>query len=214
MRAFFATATVLFFAFCVSAQAREIGNQYDIRMVPYWGDLVFQTPNRTHHYRHVARHRHIEHHHSVVDNIAHAATKTVRAGLVTVQTAAGIPITVAADFAPKIEGFIRDVVAAGYHPGQIHCYARGGHIRNSLHYSGKACDFDQRGWNLTARAMYSAAVASIAQKWGLRDGCSFHRKDCGHIDAGYSGHVFAHAHIVHYRREHLFIHSVSYREYR
>lgn len=100
--------------------------------------------------------------------------------LIHVSTAAGIDITVAPDFAPKIEGFIADVVARGYHPRQIHCYASGGHVRGSLHYSGQACDFDQRGWGLTARPMYH--VADLAEKWGLRDGGEF--RDWGHIDMG------------------------------
>lgn len=103
-------------------------------------------------------------------------------GLVTIQTAAGIPIRVASDFAPKIEGFIRDIVAMGYRPGKIHCYARGGHVSHSLHYSGHACDFDQHGWGKTASTMYR--VAALASRWGLRDGCTF--RDCGHIDAGFA----------------------------
>ncbi len=101
-------------------------------------------------------------------------------GLGTVSTAAGIDITVADDFAPAIQGFISDVVASGYHPHQIHCYATGGHVHGSLHYSGHACDFDQSGWGRTAKAMYH--VAALAAKWGLRDGGEF--RDWGHIDNG------------------------------
>ena len=101
-------------------------------------------------------------------------------GLVTVATAAGLDITVAPGFASKIEGFIGDLVARGYHPHQIHCYASGGHVQGSLHYSGHACDFDQRGWGLTAKPMYH--VADLVAKWGLRDGGEF--RDWGHIDDG------------------------------
>lgn len=101
-------------------------------------------------------------------------------GLVRVHTAAGITITVSPQFAPKIEGFIRDLVASGYHPRRIHCYARSGHVRHSLHYTGNACDFDQRGWGLTDRMMYH--VSGLAAKWGLRDGAEF--RDWGHIDNG------------------------------
>lgn len=102
------------------------------------------------------------------------------ADIVTVPTAAGISITVASSFALKIQGFIADVVARGYQPKQIHCYARGGHVRNSLHYRGEACDFNQRGWGLTDGPMYH--VADLAARHGLRDGCTFW--DCGHIDSG------------------------------
>jgi hypothetical protein len=101
-------------------------------------------------------------------------------GLVTVSTAAGISITVAASFEPKIMGFISDLVARGYHPPKIHCYATGGHVAHSLHYSGHACDFNQRGWGLTDRPMYH--VAALVAKWGLRDGGEF--MDWGHIDDG------------------------------
>jgi hypothetical protein len=99
--------------------------------------------------------------------------------LVTVPTAAGVAITVAPGVAASFQGFIRDLVELhGYTPRQIHCYARGGHVPGSTHYRGEGCDFDQRGWNKTARTMYR--VRDLATKWGLRDGCSF--RDCGHID--------------------------------
>jgi hypothetical protein len=101
-------------------------------------------------------------------------------GLVTVKTAAGIDIKVNPSFAPKIVAFIADVVASGYHPKQIHCAAHSGHVHGSRHYSGAACDFDQRGWGKTAPAMYH--VAALAKKHGLRDGGSF--RDWGHIDDG------------------------------
>ena len=116
-----------------------------------------------HHYRH-HRHSHHAHHSS--------------AGLVTVSTAAG-PVTVAPSFAPKIQGFIADVVARGFR-GRVNCYASSRHVPGSLHYSGQACDFAQRGWGKTVAPMYH--VADLAAKHGLRDGCSF--RDCGHIDSG------------------------------
>lgn len=102
------------------------------------------------------------------------------AGMIQVATAAGIEITVAPGFAPKITGFIRDVVATGYHPQQIHCYAAGGHVRGSWHYRGGACDFDQHRRGRTATAMHH--IRALADKWKLRDGCTFH--DCGHVDDG------------------------------
>jgi hypothetical protein len=99
--------------------------------------------------------------------------------LVTVPTAAGIDITVAPSSAAKFQGFIRDLVELrGYRPKHIGCFARGGHVTGSRHYSGNACDFDQTGWNRTARVMYR--IGDLAKKWGLRNGCSF--RDCGHVD--------------------------------
>jgi hypothetical protein len=90
-------------------------------------------------------------------------------GLVTVPTAAGIDITISKKMAPKMQAFIEDLVEMGH-----------GHVRGSRHYSGNACDFDQRGWGKTAKTMYHVSV--LAQLHGLRDGGSF--RDWGHIDDG------------------------------
>jgi hypothetical protein len=106
--------------------------------------------------------------------------------LVTVNTAAGIPIRVASSVAHKFEGFIADLVARGIRPTRIHCAASGGHVRHSLHYWGGACDFN--GSASRFPPMNHHKVADLATKWGLRDGCSFRIRggvpDCGHIDAG------------------------------
>jgi hypothetical protein len=100
--------------------------------------------------------------------------------LVTLTTAAGIEITVSETMAPKMQGFIADLMEIGYKPKEIHCFARRGHVRGSRHYSGNACDFDQRGWGKTAKMMYHVSV--LAKLHGLRDGGSF--RDWGHIDDG------------------------------
>jgi len=125
-------------------------------------------------------------------------------GLVTVATAAGINITVSETMAPKMQAFITDLMEIGYKPKAIHCFARGGHVRGSRHYSGNACDFDQRGWGKTARMMYHVSV--LAKLHGLRDGGSF--RDWGHIDDGlplsrprYARHM-RHTVILAARREH------------
>ncbi len=116
------------------------------------------------------------------------------ADVVKIDTAAG-PITVAPAFGDKIKGFIADVVARGY-KGYVKCFATGGHVRGSRHYSGNACDFAQTGWNKTVSVMYH--VADLAKKHGLRDGCSF--KDCGHIDDG--GHVGGHRYASRHHTRH------------
>lgn len=111
---------------------------------------------------------------SLVDS-RHLALETI--------TVDGHRITVARSWAPTISSFIRAVDARGFR-GPIHCYARSGHVRHSLHYKGLACDFAQTGWNKTVRIMYH--VGALARRLHVRDGCWFHhpRKDCGHIDAG------------------------------
>lgn len=102
----------------------------------------------------------------------------IRGGIITVQTAAGIPIKVASSAAGKFQGFIADIVAAGYHPKEIGCYSWG-HMRHSLHHVGLACDFDQTARNRTVAFMYH--VTAIAHRWGLFDGCEWRDRDCGHI---------------------------------
>ena len=93
-------------------------------------------------------------------------------------TAAGIDIRVSEKMAPKMQAFIADLMEIGYKPKQIHCFARRGHVHGSRHYSGNACDFDQRGWGKTAKMMYHVSV--LAKLHGLRDGGSF--RDWGHIE--------------------------------
>lgn len=105
-------------------------------------------------------------------------------GLVTVSTAAGIDITVARSAAPKFQGLIADLVAHGYKPDRINCFARGGHVRRSYHYTGEACDIDNRA-NRRNRSRFQ--FADIIARHGLRDGCSFNYAgvpDCGHVDTG------------------------------
>jgi hypothetical protein len=134
---------------------------------------------------HARRHHHQQH--KFVQSTYRSHTEYPHAGisLVTVHTAAG-PITVNAAHASQFTGVIADLVAAGFR-GHVNCFARGGHVRHSLHYTGEACDFAQLGRNVVApgaRIMYHAHA--ILARWGLRDGCSFH--DCGHAD---TGRVFA-----------------------
>lgn len=138
-----------------------------------------------HHVRHRARRSHRAHNSAPARADNPGATS---GGLVTVQTAAGLPITVAAHLASRFQGFIADLVASGYRPRHIGSFARGGHVRHSRHYAGAAIDVDQTGWGKTAKPMYH--VAALAARHGLRDGCTF--RDCGHIDDGASLRRTAH----------------------
>lgn len=130
--------------------------------------------------RHYRRHYHhvYAHHHYRNYQIAARPVYRTGGGLVTVPTAAGISITVAPAHAEKFVGFIADIVAAGYRPRDIGCYAQ--RSRGGAHPLGAACDFDQRARNSTAAFMYH--IREIASRHGLRDGCSF--GDCGHIEDG------------------------------
>ncbi len=160
----------------------------------------------SHHHRHRAQahgHAHSMHHHqhyAVRSHHRHRAAKFAHAkrhsrphrdtagvhhsgGMVTISTAAG-NITVASHLAGRFQALIADFVANGYKPRRVGCLAHGGHVPNSRHYAGAACDFDQRGWGLTVPFMYHARA--IIARHGFRDGCTFN--DCGHVDDGQSLH--------------------------
>jgi hypothetical protein len=133
---------------------------------------------------HARRHHHRYHHFARSSHRgrgAHEDYQHVGFSLVTVKSAAG-SITVNAAHVSQFLGAISDLVAAGFR-GPVHCYASGGHVRHSLHYTGEACDFAQLARNRVASGagiMYHAHT--ILARWGLRDGCTFH--DCGHADTG------------------------------
>lgn len=168
----------LLLACLISSPAAAKRWDYAPPQQPWWGgNFVEQRPvvQRRHH----ARRHHARRHRQREVRRSHEQRPAGR-GLVTVSTAAGISVTVSPSFAPKITAFISDLVASGYKPRQIHCAASGGHVRGSRHYSGNACDFDQRGYGKTASPMYH--VAALARQHGLRDGGSF--RDWGHIDDG------------------------------
>jgi tetratricopeptide (TPR) repeat protein len=131
--------------------------------------LVFSIPAQ-------ARHHHHQSNHKVRAVAPHSGS-----GLVTVRTAVGA-ITVARHLAQRFQALIADLVAHGYRPRSVGCYASSGHVKNSRHYHGAACDIDQTGWGMTAPFMYHATA--IIRKHGFRDGCDF--RDCGHIDDGLS----------------------------
>ena len=123
--------------------------------------------------------------HHVARSVARSAAGVVRGGLVTVQTAAGKTITVAASLAGQFQSLIQEFVAHGYMPRRIGSFATHGHVPGSRHYAGAALDFDQCGFGCTVSFMRHARQMIVAH--GLRDGCDF--GDCGHVDDGASvGH--------------------------
>jgi hypothetical protein len=115
--------------------------------------------------------------------VAHVeAPRAARGGIVTVETVANIPITVATSVASKFQDLIADLVEHGYMPKEIGCFARGGHIKRSFHYRGLACDIDQDAKNVTSHFMYSKEAHALIREHGLDDGCDF--GDCGHVSYG------------------------------
>jgi hypothetical protein len=120
----------------------------------------------------------------VVSAAANVGAAVARGGIVMVQTAAGIPIQVASSLSGRFRRLVAEFVAAGYRPRHIGCFARSGHVHNSRHYAGAACDFDQRGWGKTVGFMYTATAHQLIVSNGFRDGREF--GDTGHVDDGRS----------------------------
>lgn len=146
-----------------------------------WTRSSTETSTHQHHRRRASTHLHTRGvrsgHHTI------PVLPSGSGDLATVPTAAGLTITVEKKLVNQFQGFVADLVKLGYTPNHIGCWAPvGTHVANSNHYHGGACDFDQTGWGRTNPTMYH--VHDLVAKWGLRDGCSFRRPDCGHVDDG------------------------------
>ncbi len=185
-------ALAVLFACLSSASAREIGDQ--------WDNIGGVGPHQNiiHHRQHVAKT--VKHIHT--DKVPAAVASTQKSGLVTIETVAKIPITVAAAVASKFSDLIADLAEHGYVPKDIGCFARSGHIRHSYHYRGLACDIDQVKRNVTAKFLYTKEAHAIIKEHGLDDGCDF--GDCGHISFGEIGHSGDYHH--HYARRVRYAH--------
>ena len=159
----------------------RIVSALSLALACWFGAMAAASAHGVHHHM---RHHFSRHHYASRSYHHHVASRSDGErsghGLVHEQTAAG-EITVAADAAGKFKELIAALVAKGF-KGDVHCYASGGHVAHSLHYSGRACDFAQSGRNKTVSIMYHAG--GLIRSAGLRDGCSFH--DCGHVDTGFA----------------------------
>ena len=136
------------------------------------------------HHHSIHKHHHRYSHNNTNYNISQKYNGVGRFRIVTVPVESGQRIHVAEHLAPRFQALVHDFIRAGYHPRHIGCFARSGHVPNSRHYYGAACDFDQTGWGRTVSFMYRAHA--IIQKHGFRDGCNF--GDCGHVDDGFPLH--------------------------
>ncbi len=99
-------------------------------------------------------------------------------------TAQGRCATVASFAIGAFRGLVADLEHLGYAIGSPGCLS-GGHMRNSKHHWGGACDlFNQVARNRTALRQPPPAVQiEVAQRHGLISGCSWHRSpDCGHFE--------------------------------
>lgn len=184
-------AIAVLFACATSASAREIGDQYDSISGIGPRSIVV-----AHHHAQQPR----QHRQAVAQHREPAVATHSSGGLVTIETVAKIPITVAASVANKFADLIADLAEHGYMPKEIGCYARGGHIRASFHYRGLACDIDQLARNRTNKFLYTKEAHAIIKEHGLDDGCDF--GDCGHISFGEIGHSGGYHHYAYHHYHH------------
>lgn len=147
---------------------------------------------RTRHHRHHHAHHHVRTYRNFAQGLG-GGLAHMMGSIRTVETDAG-PIRVAAQYADRFRGFINALVAQGYKPHEIGCYSARGHMPNSKHHWGGACDIDQRSRNVTAKTMYH--VTELAHRFDLTDGCEWRHPDCGHVE------VPGPLHIAHHRRLH------------
>lgn len=144
--------------------------------------------------RHMARHAH----HILARRAAHhrgrssAAGARVRthvsasaprhAGAATVCSSAGCS-RVVPWAKERFQGLIRELQDMGYAVGHPGCLGSG-HMRHSKHHWGGACDlFDQVARDRTRLRQPPPAVQiAVAARHGLRSGCAWHDRDCGHFE--------------------------------
>jgi hypothetical protein len=120
-------------------------------------------------------------------------------GLTRVALDNGHVIVVASRYADRFRGFLNALYHRYGSLPDVQCYSSG-HMRNSLHHWGGACDVGQRARNVAWRAMYH--VGSLAAEYGLTDGCIWRHPDCGHVQIGGGQHRYASRHYRHYARHH------------
>lgn len=123
----------------------------------------------------VAPKRHAKHA-SPVATVAHAGLGVVRA-------ASGAVAHVAVSAAGAFQCFIDRLEGQGYPVRFMGGYARGGHIRGSLHYSGRALDVNQLARGVT-RPRMPANEIELANGCGLVSGAQWAHNDSGHVQLG------------------------------
>jgi hypothetical protein len=101
------------------------------------------------------------------------------AGITRARLADGQVISVSSAYADRFIGFFNALYRREGRLAHITCLASG-HMANSLHHWGGACDVGQTARNVAWRAMYH--VGALAGEYGLTDGCVWSRPDCGHVD--------------------------------
>jgi hypothetical protein len=204
MRAFLAALIVCLVGFASApAQSREIGGPYDMYAVDAPAHAVRHHKERGH----ATTLRRMDRMPVTKNQVAHqeepheaAPAGHAVSGLAREKLADGQVIVVAAAYAERFVGFFNALFAREGKLPEIGCYAPRGHMRNSLHHWGGACDVGQTARNVAWRAMYH--VGDLARQFGLTDGCIWRNPDCGHVDVsgvGGGGH-YVRRYASHHRR--------------
>ena len=123
-----------------------------------------------------------------------------------VKAASGAIAYVAASATGAFQCVINSLENQGYPVKFMGGFARGGHIRGSLHYSGLALDINQLGRGVTRPRMPPNEIA-IANSCGLISGAQWANNDSGHFQlGGYAGngsrHYASSRHHVRYAHRH------------
>lgn len=151
-----------------------------------------QAQARGHHRHH--RHVRVYHRHYNDDVSQHYAS---HGSLEHVKLDNGEIIVVASAVADRFKGFLNALFHQEGRLPEIGCFSATGHMRNSLHHWGGACDVGQSARNRAWRPMYH--ITALAHQFGLTDGCEWRHPDCGHIDvSGVGGSTIARRSRVHY----------------
>jgi len=159
--------------------------------------LIACLPAQARHYRHYSHHHaryHVHRHYAAHGHARHRAyvshaparvneSSTSRRGGYAHVCVSGHCGTVAAYLAERFRGLFADFLALGYNIGSPGCLSSG-HMRHSLHHTGRACDlFDQVARDRTALHQPPPHVQiEVAARHGLTSGCAWRNRDCGHFD--------------------------------
>lgn len=132
----------------------------------------------------LVRHARREHRIREVSNYG-ALTASIGSGIV--RAASGAVAHVAAGATHAFQCVVNALESQGYPVRFMGGYARGGHIRGSLHYSGRALDINQVSRNITSPRMPGNEI-EIARGCGLISGAQWAHGDSGHFQSGgYAG---------------------------
>ena len=125
-----------------------------------------------------------------------AATRVTSIGNGVVKAASGAIAYVAGRATSAFQCVIDRLEAEGYPVKFMGGFARGGHIRHSLHYVGLALDINQLERNVTKPRMPSNEI-QLANSCGLVSGAQWANGDSGHFQLGGwtgGGRHYAHRH--------------------